>query len=161
MIHEERLDRYLQRALDSLDGPFAKLSFLTSLRDPYTGRYLHEGWSSVLPPESVHDALRETHGLVFQSALDLSLDELCNELRTHFHLLGEEERKVAKLWLDTEPYYELVPEGCSQLPRRFFLTQIRAALQVLVRAPHWQFLREPVSLPLPPLGPLPQPRWPN
>ena len=161
MVNGDRLERYLNRALDSLDGPFAQLAFLASLRDPYTGRYLHEGWSAVLPQELVHDALRETHRRVFQSAVDLSLADLCNELRRHFQLLGEEERRVAKLWLETEPYYELVPEGCPQLPRRFFITQIRAALEVLVRSPHWEFLREPSSLPLPPLDPQPQPRWPN
>jgi hypothetical protein len=161
MLGTERLDRYLKRALESLDGPFAKLAFLSSLRDPYTGRYLHEGWSSVLPPELVHDALRDTHRGVFQAAIDLSLADLCNELRTHFHLLGEEESRVAKLWLETEPYYELIPEGCPQLPRKFFITQIRAALAVLVRAPHWQFLREPVASLPPQLDPQPQPRWPN
>ena len=161
MANGDRLDRYLNRALDSLDGPFAQLAFLASLRDPYTGRVLHEGWSAVLPQELVHDALRESHRRVFQSAADLSLADLCNELRKHFHLLGEEERRVAKLWLETEPYYELVPEGCSQLPRRFFITQIRAALEVLVRFPHWEFLREPVASPLPQFDPQPQPRWPN
>jgi hypothetical protein len=161
MVNADRLDRYLNRALDSLEGPFAQLAFLASLRDPYTGRYLHEGWSAVLPHELVHDALRETHRRVFQSAVDLSLADLCNELRKHFHLLGEEERRVAKLWLETEPYYELVPEGCPQLPRKFFITQIRAALEVLVRHPHWEFLRQPVSSPLPPLDQQPQPRWPN
>lgn len=160
-MNNERLDRYLKRALDSLDGPFAKLAFLASLRDPYTGRYLHEGWSAVLPPELVHDALRENHRCVFQAAVDLTLADLCNELRTHFHMLGEEENRVAKLWLETEPYYELVPEGCPLLPRKFFIAQIRAALEVLVRAPHWEFLREPAASQPQPLGPLPQPRWPN
>jgi hypothetical protein len=161
MVNGDRLDRYLNRALDSLEGPFAQLAFLASLRDPYTGRYLHEGWSAVLPQELVHDALRETHRRVFQSAVDLSLANLCNELRRHFQLLGEEERRVAKLWLETEPYYELVPEGCPQLRRRFFITQIRTALEVLVQCPQWEFLREPSSLPLPPPGPQPQPHWPN
>jgi len=161
MLSAERLDRYLQRALDSLDGPFAKLAFLASLRDPYTGRYLHEGWSAVLPAELVHDALRDTHRSVFHKAVDLGLPDLCNELRAHFRLLGEEETRVAKLWLETEPYYELVPEGCPQLPRKFFITQIRAALAVLVRAPNWRFLREPVASPPPQFDPPPQPRWPN
>ena len=161
MANGDRLDRYLNRALDSLDGPFAQLAFLASLRDPYTGRYLHEGWSAVLPQELVHDALRETHRRVFQSAADMSLADLGNELRKHFLLLGEEEQRVAKLWLETEPYYELVPEGCPQLPRKFFITQIRVALEVLVRFPRWEFLREPVASPLPRFDPQPQPRWPN
>lgn len=161
MLTGDRLDRYLTRALDSLDGALAQLTFLASLRDPYTGRYLHEGWSAVLPPEAIHDALRDRHRSVFESVIDLGLAGLSNDLRRHFRLLGEEEKRVAKLWLETEPYYELVPEGCPQLPRKFFITQIRVALEVLVRAPHWKFLEEPIASPTLPPDPPPQPRWPN
>ncbi len=56
MQSAERLERYLTRALDSLEGPLAQLVYLASLRDPYTGRYLHEGWSAVVSPEAVHSA---------------------------------------------------------------------------------------------------------
>jgi hypothetical protein len=161
MLTGELLDLYMNRALDSLEGPLPRLVFLTSLRDPYTGRYLHEGWATVFPPDAVHATLRDTHRSVFESVVNLMLPALCNELRRHFHSLGEEEQKVAKLWLETEPYHEMIPEGCALLPRRLFISQVRVALEVLTRAPDWEFLEEPIALPLQQPVPLPQPHWPN
>jgi len=46
-MREKPISRYLQNVLDALPSAFAQLVFLSSLRDPYTGRYLHEGWASV------------------------------------------------------------------------------------------------------------------
>lgn len=161
MNSAERLEHYLSRSLDSLEGPLAQLVFLTSLRDPYTGRYLHEGWSSIVPPGQVHSALRDAHRGAFESVVTLMLPDLCNELRRHFRSLGEEEPRVAKLWLDTEPYHEMIPEGCPALSRKFFISQIRAGLEILLRAPNWRFLSESIALPFQQLDLPPQPRWPN
>src|ERR1700719_4491993 len=54
MLREKPISRYLQNVLDALPSAFAQLVFLSSLRDPYTGRYLHEGWASVSTPEEVN-----------------------------------------------------------------------------------------------------------
>ena len=156
-----RLEHYLSRSLDSLEGPLAQLVFLTSLRDPYTGRYLHEGWATIVPVASVHSTLRDAHHNAFESAVTLMLPNLCNELRRHFRSLGEQESRVARLWLDTEPYHEMIPEGCPQLSRMFFISQVRAALEILLRAPNWKFLAEPIALPFQQLDPPPQPHWSN
>jgi hypothetical protein len=161
MQSAERLERYLSRALDSLEGPLAQLVYLASLRDPYTGRYLHEGWSSVVSADSVHSALRDAHRAAFETTMTLVLPDLSSDLRRHFRALGEQEQRVAKLWLETEPYYEMIPEGCPQLSRRFFISQVRVALEILLLAPDWKFLAEPVSLPFQQLDPPPQPHWPN
>ena len=161
MNSSERLENYLSRSLDSLEGPLAQLVYLTSLRDPYTGRYLHEGWASVVPATSVHSALRDAHRSSFESVVTLMLPDLCAELRRHFRSLGEEESRVAKLWLETEPYYEMIPEGCPQLSRKFFISQVRVGLEILLHAPNWKFLAEPAALPFQQLDPPPQPRWSN
>lgn len=161
MQNAERLERYLSRALDALDGPLSQLVYLTSLRDPYTGRYLHEGWSAVVSPAAVHSALRDAHRCAFESTITMLLPDLCNDLRRHFASLGEEESRVAKLWLETEPYYEMIPEGCPQLSRKFFISQVRVALEILLEAPNWRFLAAPVSSPFQQLDQQPLPRWPN
>src|ERR1700680_2389211 len=81
--------RYLYQALESLPDSLAKLAFLASLRDAYTGHYLHEAWASVSTPEQVNAALRETHRSVFESVLNLPLIALSRKLRHHFHSLGQ------------------------------------------------------------------------
>jgi hypothetical protein len=154
MLQEHPISRYLYRVFDALPSPFAQLAFLASLRDPYTGHYLHEGWATVCSPAEVNLALRQTHRDVFQSVASLPLVALSRELRKHFKSLEETERRAATLWLETEPYYEMIPEGCSSLSRRFFISQVRFALEILIHAPSWEYLEEPASSPLPPLGPI-------
>jgi hypothetical protein len=161
MLRENPISRYLHNALGSLPSPFAQLVFLASLRDPYTGHYFHEGWASVSSPADVNATLRETHRTVFNSVVDLSLVPLTRELRRHFASLGEAELRVANLWLQTEPYHEMIPEGCPLLSRKFFISQVRLALEVLSQAPGWTYLEEPTASPFPPPGPAPQPRWLN
>jgi hypothetical protein len=158
---ENSLSRYVHRAMDALPSSFAQLVFLASLRDPYTGHYIHEGWASVSSPVEVNQALRLTHQSIFESVVDLPLLALCKELRRHFESLGETELRAANLWLETEPYYELIPEKCPVVPRKFFISQLRLALEVLVRAPGWSCLGEPAALQSPPPGPEPQPQWLN
>jgi hypothetical protein len=148
MVQENSIHRYLRKALVSLSNPFAQLVFLSSLRDPYTGQYLHEGWASFSSRAEVHEAVCETHQQIFESVARLSLIALSVELRKHFESTGEGEARTANLWLETEPYYQMVPEGCSFLSRKFFISQVRFALEILVQAPTWSCLEEPTSSPL-------------
>ncbi|GEM_PF-2420410 len=126
-----RLANSLRQALDSLPNPLAQIVYLGSLRDSYTGRYAHEGWATLTSPEEVHTAALQRHYAVFSGVLQVPLEALCEQVREHFAALGEPPVETAMLWLETEPYREVVPVGCSQLEREFFLSQMRAALGVI------------------------------
>ena len=139
------ISQYLVQVFDSLPSPFAQLAFLALLRDPYTGLYVHEGWATVCSPAKVNVILRDTHQSVFASIVGVSLVDVSRELRRHFKSISEGERRVATLWLDTKPYYEMIPEGCSSLARKYFISQVRFALELLIHAPSWEYLVEPTS----------------
>ena len=145
MLQEHAISRYLSRVFDSLPSPFAQLAFLASLRDPYTGHYVHEGWATVCSPAELNVILRDAHQSVFASVVGLSLVDVSRELRRHFKSISEVERRAATLWLDTKPYYEMIPEGCSSLSRKYFISQVHFALELLVHAPSWGYLDEPTS----------------
>jgi hypothetical protein len=145
MRQEHDISRYLSRVVDSLPSPFAQLAVLASLRDSYTGYHLQEGWVTVCSTGELNVTLRDMHHSVFASVARLSLVELSQELRTHFRSIGEVERSAATLWLDTEPYCDMIPEGCSSLSRKYFISQVRLALELLVHAPSWEYLAEPTS----------------
>jgi len=141
--------RYLQNILLSLPSSLAQLVFLSSLRDPYTGRYIHEGWATVSTPDEINMILRGAHESVFYSVIELPLVEICKELRTHFESLGQPELRVANFWLETEPYYEMIPAGSALLSRKFFVSQFRLALELLTSAPaNWKHLDSCVVTPL-------------
>jgi hypothetical protein len=161
MLGEDRLSRYLLQAMGALPTPFARLIFLTSLRDQYTGQYQHEGWAEASSPDEVSSSLGKMHREVFEAVAMLPLLDLCQEVRKHFQSLGEEELRTAKFWLETEPYYEMIPAGYPPLARKLFISQVRLALEILVSAPSWERLAAPVSLPPQPLVQGHPPRWLN
>ena len=161
MLIGDPVSRYLQHAMSMLPAPFARLVFLTSMRDHYTGHYLHEGWASVSTSEEVNAALTQMHRQVFEAVATLSLLDLCREIREHFHSLGETELRAANFWLETEPYYEMIPARYPQLARKLFISQVRLALEVLVRAPKWDCLEASAAWPPQPPGPARPPHWLN
>lgn len=130
------LEEHLERALESLPAAFSQLAFLASVRDTYTGRYLHEGWYSIASQEEVHRLLRRTHQQVFERVLDLPLAELCRELGEYFRSASETgaEHAAARVWLDLESHRDMIPQGCSPLDRGLFLSQVGAALGMLLIA---------------------------
>ena len=134
MNSAERLSVYLDRSLASLPGDFARVVYLASLRDAYSGRYVHEGLVTVAAPEEVHSVLRQRHLEAFTSASSLPLDDLCRELEDHFAAMGKVPRELAKMWLELEPFRDIFPEGSTELERGFFLSQMRAALKVVAAA---------------------------
>jgi hypothetical protein len=159
---EGPVGRYLQNILESLPSALAQLVFLSSLRDPYTGRYIHEGWASVSTPETVNGVLREAHQAVFESVVELPLLVLSKELRMHFQSVGQPEPRVSTFWLQTEPYYEMIPEGALLVSRKFFTSQFRLALELLIQAPpSWPHLEQSAGSPIPPTDLLSRPQWLN
>jgi hypothetical protein len=161
MIVGDPVSRYLQHAMSMLPTPFARLVFLTSMRDHYTGHYMHEGWATASSSEEVNAALTQMHRQVFEAVAVLPLLDLCKEIRKHFQSLGESEERAASFWLETEPYYEMIPAGYPPLARKLFISQARLALEVLVRAPGWQSLAESAAWPPQPPDPAHPPRWLN
>jgi hypothetical protein len=161
MISEDSVSRYLLHAMSALPTPFARLIFLTSMRDHYTGHYTHEGWATVSSSEEVSAALGQMHRHVFEIVATLPLLELCREIRRHFESLGEAEFPTARFWLETEPFHEMVPAGYPQLARKLFISQIRLALEILVRSPKWSCLEETTSSRPQLPGPERPPHWLN
>lgn len=155
------LMRHVSRALSSLPSSVARLVYLASLRDPYTGKYLHEGWITLATPEEVSSTLLRLHRETFNRVLDCNLEELCKELRDHFESLEESGRQVVELWLELEPYREMLPRGCSRLQRDLFISQVRAALKVLACSRDLAVLEGRSSSPPPPPGPPPRPHLGN
>src|SRR6266581_6606696 len=143
------LKRYIAQAVHSADTPLAALVFFGSLRDAYSGHYLHEGWRQMASAEEIHSVLRETHQSLFNSVLGLSLIDLSKQLRMHFQALNRPERETSVWWIDVEPYRDLIPQGCSVVMRELFVSNVKIALEVLCHSPGWSELAvAPVASPL-------------
>lgn len=141
------LERYVARAIEAAATPFQRLAFVGSLRDSYTGQYLHEGWAGIASAEEVHAVLDDIHRRVFGTVLRLPITDLSKELRHHFALLKQPEQRTSLLWLETEPFRDLIPRGCSVALRQLFVSQVRIALEVVCRAPDWAAIAGPAVPP--------------
>jgi len=130
-----KLEKLLQRTMAALETPFDRLVFLASIRDSYSGRYLHEGWAQAGGPEEIHEAARQMHQAAFHSVLQAPLVDLSEAVHLHFRGLTGEERAMARAWLETEPFREMLPAGCTVMEREFFVSQMRLALALLAEPP--------------------------
>lgn len=118
--------------MSSLSGSFERLVFLASIRDVYTGHYMHEGWAQIADAQDVHDAAHDMHGAVFSGVIELPLKRLVEELKLHFRALGGSGQEMAEAWLQAEPFREMMPAGCTLMEREFFVSQMKLALAVIV-----------------------------
>jgi hypothetical protein len=130
----QKLHKLLQRTMEALDTPFERLVFLASIRDSYSGRYLHEGWAQTAGAEEIHETARQMHNAAFHSLLQATLLELGEAVRQHFQTLSGEEGRMARAWLETEPFREMLPAGCTVMEREFFVSQMRLALALVAES---------------------------
>lgn len=158
---QENLKRYIARAVESAGSTFERLVFLGSLRDAYTGKYIHEGWGEFAAADEVHVVLKEVHHSLFMSLVSLSIFELSKELRFHFRMRDQAPQETCILWLETEPFRDLVPRGCSRILRELFILQMKTALELLCRVPDWEKIAGPAASQHSRLDQRPLLRWLN
>jgi hypothetical protein len=142
MAPNDPLQRNVSKALASCPSQFTQLLLLASMRDSYTGLYLRVGQADPLSPES-NAEMKALHEALFETVSNFTLVTLAGELREYFALCGEAETHVVQFWLDTEPYHQMIPEGCPLLSRKFFISRICLALKILTQAPDWEYLNRP------------------
>lgn len=117
--------------LAGIDGPFARLVYVASLRDLSSGRYEHQGLAALYPEESVQQALELCHEQIFERILEMPLEKQLEDLR---NCLGAMEGGVATVvshWQQLEPYRMLLPENAPDYLRELFCSNLRALLEIL------------------------------
>jgi hypothetical protein len=142
MAPSDPLQADLDTALTLCPSQFTQLLLLASMRNSYTGSYHSVGEEEPLSPES-NAAMKAVHQDLFETVSNFTLVALAEEMRDYFALCGEAETRAVQFWLDTEPYHQMIPEGCPRLPRKYFVSQIRLALRILAHAPDWKQLNKP------------------
>jgi hypothetical protein len=131
------LEENLELSFKHLPTAFAKLAFLSTVRDPYTGKYLHEGWTLIRCSEEIHSFLRDAHREVFEFVCSMPIARLCGELRDYLRSFSTPWQDTIGLWNELESYREMIPQGVCIEEREFFISQMQVALQVLAQAPDW------------------------
>lgn len=112
-----------RRTLSQVPTVFGRLVFLSSLRDPTTGRYGHADLLRVLGPEETDRALCNSHHQVFSEWLRFSLPEQKADLDDYLSAAGGSRHAF--------DYRHLVPPTARDVERELYLTDLETLLELL------------------------------
>lgn len=140
---EKVMEDFQTRTLDSLEGLFSRLIYISSLRDHNTGRYYHSGLEGLYGSEATDEGLRQCHNQVFENLVSLPLKAQTDDLVTFFQSLKEERTRLVDAWERLRAYQILPPEHCSSLARHLFEKNVEIILKVLRETELWELLHDP------------------
>jgi hypothetical protein len=137
------IEDFQQNSLARIEGSFARLIYLASLRDHNTGSYHHYGLEIRYSPEAVDAGLRQCHAEVFAHHLTLSLQDQTQDLLRFFESLKADRARLVEVWQQLRAYQILPPQNCRPLARELFTKNIELILEILRQTDLWELLDDP------------------
>jgi len=120
-----------RRTLSQIPTVFGRLVYLSSLRDPNTGRYEHFGLAQMFGEEEADHALRDSHLDTFWQWLGFGLERQKQDLDRYLAELHSDPRAVLETWTRVEPYRNLIPASVPQADRQLYLADLETLLELL------------------------------
>ena len=117
--------------LAGINGAFARLVYVASLRDLSSGRYEHQGLVALYPEEAVQQALELCHEQIFERILEMPLEKQLEDLRNCFSATEGGLAAVVSHWRQLEPYRVLLPANAPDYLRELFFSNLRTLLEIL------------------------------
>lgn len=117
--------------LAEIDGSFARLVYVASLRDLSSGRYGHQGLTALYPEGAVQQALELCHEQIFERILEMPLEKQLEDLRNCLSSMEGGLAAVVSRWQQREPCRVLLPENAPDYLKELFFSNLRALLEIL------------------------------
>ena len=124
------IEDFTERTLAAISSEFARLLYVSSLRDLASGRYHHEGLSVVYPEGAVQQALAHCHEELFARILEAPLAQQEPDLRACLGNLEGDFPNIVARWQELQSYRLLLPTGVPSYLHDLFCSNLRALLGV-------------------------------
>ncbi len=117
--------------LAGIDGAFARLVYVASLRDLSSGRYEHQGLAALYPEGAVQQALELCHEQIFERILEMPLEKQLEYLRDCLSAMEGGLSTVVSHWRQLESYRVLLWENAPDYLKELLFSNLRALLEIL------------------------------
>jgi hypothetical protein len=122
-----------RRTLAQIPSTYGRIVHLASLRNVNRGSYEHHGLSLVFGEEAADQAMRESHGRVFQEWLAMDLEQQKADLDLYLSCQPVDRRTLTENWLQLCPYKSLPPAWTTAAERELFDCHLELMLKLLKR----------------------------
>ena len=143
LIPTINLSSEIDHRLLHMQSVMERLAWLSSLRNPYAGRYEYPILRNETALEEADGLLRATHESCFKAWFHLSPRQQVDDLSLFLKGLPYAKCTVAKAWYATEFYRQSVPENAPASEIRLFTYTVHSLLATIInngRALHEQRL---------------------
>jgi hypothetical protein len=124
------IEDFSSRTLAAISADFGRLYYISSLRDEGSGRYQHQGLSSLYPENAVQAGLAHCHEELFSRILETPLQQQERDLRECLASAGDQFWDVVENWQENQSFGEMCPEGLPTYLRDLFHSNMTALLAI-------------------------------
>jgi hypothetical protein len=128
-IHRQILYDLALHYLEPLNGSFARLAYLASLKNPSTKIYAHDRLSAVYGPKPVGESLAECHEELFERLLEMPLAQQEEELHQFLGTLPEGVQEGIRHCLGR--IEDWIPSEAPGYLKELFRSNLNALLELL------------------------------
>ena len=121
-----------RNTLAHIPSVFGRLVYLSSLRNPNSGRYEHAGLSQMFGDREADYALRKSHAQTFEEWLCFNLEQKKADLDLYLSGLSEDRATIVRAWSRLVPYRGLMPATAEREEAKTYLADFSALLRLLM-----------------------------
>lgn len=124
------VEDFSSQTLAAISSVFGRLYYVSSLKDSASGRYEHDGLSSLYPEGAVQAALSHCHEELFSRVLETPLRDQERDLQACLGSAGDKYWDVVESWRENRNYQNMCPEGLPDYLQDLFCSNMGALLAI-------------------------------
>jgi hypothetical protein len=124
------IEDFSSQTLAAISTDFARLSYVSSLKDANSGRYEHDGLTSLYSENAVQAALSHCHEELFSRILETPLKDQERDLRACLGCAGDNYWDLIESWRENRDFQSMCPEGLPDYLQDLFCSNMGALLAI-------------------------------